>query len=136
MIILTIFMAFCLGIIVSGAIFSFIAMIGIVPRMAQKTKTKKYIKFYEESIIFGGVWGATTIMIPYNLTVPPIFIMIWFLCSGIFIGSIAVSLTEVLDVIPIIARRTKAQLGIKFFMLSIALGKGLGTFFYFLLDLE
>ena len=134
--ILTIFLTFSLGVIISGAIFSFIAMIGVIPRLAQKSKTTEYIRFYEEVIMFSGIWGATTLMFSYNFNLHPIIIGFLFLCSGIFIGSIAVSLTEVLDVIPIMARRTKTVIGLKFFMLAIALGKGVGTILYFLLDLH
>ena len=132
--ILTIFMAFSLGTIISGGIFSFIAMIGVVPRLAQKTRTTQFIKFYEEVIVFSGLWGASTIMFTYNFTLHPIFIVVFFLCSGMFIGAMAVSITEVLDVIPIVARRTKTADALKYFMFAIGLGKGIGTIFYFLLE--
>ena len=32
------------GVVISGAVFAFIAIIGIVPTMAHKTNTGKYIK--------------------------------------------------------------------------------------------
>ncbi|MCL1936207.1 MAG: stage V sporulation protein AB [Defluviitaleaceae bacterium] len=136
MIFLSILLSFSLGVIVSGAIFSFISMIGVVPRLAQKTKTIKYIKFYEEIIIFSGVLGASSIMIPYNFHLPVIIIAFAFLCNGIFIGCLAVSLTEILDVIPIMARRIKALNAIRIFMIVIAIGKSVGTFLYFFINLK
>ncbi|MFR5772662.1 MAG: stage V sporulation protein AB [Lachnospirales bacterium] len=37
------------GIVISGAVFAFIAIIGVVPRLVQKSHTEKYIKLYEEA---------------------------------------------------------------------------------------
>lgn len=132
---ISIFVSFSLGIIVSGAIFSFIAMIGVVPRLAQKTDTANCIKLYEEIIIVSGLWGATTLILDYNFSIFPFIIIILSMCSGIFLGCLAVSLTEVLDVIPILTRRGNIANGLKFFMLSLALGKGIGTILYFYLNL-
>lgn len=130
-----IFISFSLGIIVSGAIFSFIAMIGIVPRLAQKTKTVKYIKFYEEVIIFAGVWGTSTFFIDYKIPLPAFIVFLLALCNGVFLGCLAVSLTEVLDVLPILTRRGNIASGLKYFMVAIAAGKGVGTILYYFLNI-
>ena len=37
------------GLLVSAGVFAFIAAIGIVPRMAWRTKTNHFIRFYEEN---------------------------------------------------------------------------------------
>ena len=39
--------------------FASIAIIGVVPRLTQKSHTEKYIKLYEEAIIWGGILGAS-----------------------------------------------------------------------------
>ena len=46
------------GTVVAGGIFAFIAIIGVVPRLAQKTKTEKYIMIYEDAITLGGILGV------------------------------------------------------------------------------
>ena len=135
MAIISIFVSFSLGIIVSGAIFSFIAMIGVVPRLAQKTKTTNYIKFYEEVIIFAGVWGVSTFFIDYKIPMPSLLMFVLALCNGIFLGCLAVSLTEILDVLPILTRRGNIAIGLKYFMLAIAAGKGIGTVIYYFLNI-
>ncbi|MBR1443685.1 MAG: stage V sporulation protein AB, partial [Firmicutes bacterium] len=94
---------FSSGIVISGAVFAFIAIIGIVPRLAQKTKTEKYIMLYEEAIIFGGIFGAGDFMIDYNIPVGTAVSLFYMLCVGIFYGCLAVSLAVVLDVIPILS---------------------------------
>lgn len=130
------FVAFSLGVVVSGAIFSFIAMIGIVPRLAQKSQTTEYVKHYENVIILAGVWGASTLIFNYELNLPHALVWGLALSGGIFLGCLAVSLTEVLDVIPILMRRAKVAQGLKYFMLALAIGKGIGTLLYYYLNLQ
>ena len=122
---------FGFGVIIAGAIFSLIAIIGVVPRLAQKTKTENYIKFYEEVIIIGGIWGSLTLFIDFTITLPIIVVGFLSLSLGVFIGSLAVSLTEVLNVIPILTRRININRGIMIFMLAIAIGKLIGSLMYF-----
>ena len=57
------------GAVISGAVFAFIAIIGIVPRLADKTKTSSHIVFYENAIIAGGIFGVFTIMFNYYLPI-------------------------------------------------------------------
>ena len=119
------------GIIISGDVFAFISIIGVVPRLAQKTKTEKYIKIYEEAIIWGGIFGTTTMLINYYIPIGTIAVIVFSLCIGIFYGGLAVSLAEVLDVIPILSRRGRIKEGMMYFMFSIALGKLIGSILYY-----
>ncbi len=129
--ILFIVMCFSGGVIISGAIFSFIAVIGVVPSMAYKTKTTKYVKCFETAIILGGIFGTTTNFIDYYIPLPNILTSIYALSIGVFIGVLASSLAETLDVIPIFTRRLKIQKGLIYFMLSIGIGKLVGSLLYF-----
>jgi len=128
--VLLVLLGFSSGMVIAGAVFAFIAIIGIVPRLAQKTATQKYIKLYEEAIILGGVFGATTQMFDYYLPIGAILVALLALCTGIFFGCLAVSLAEVLDVIPVLSRRARLQKGMAAFMLAIALGKMAGSAVY------
>lgn len=122
---------FSSGVVVAGGIFAFIAMIGIVPRMAQRTQTVKYISLYEDAIMIGGVFGTTTMFIDYYFPIGHIGAIIIGLSSGIFVGSLAVSLAEVINVIPIFIRRARLTKGIALFILAIAIGKVVGSLLYF-----
>ena len=51
--IILVIISFSSGVVIAGGVFAFIAMIGIVPRMAQKTNTEGHIVSYENSIIYG-----------------------------------------------------------------------------------
>ncbi len=122
------------GVVISGAVFAFIAIIGVVPRLAAKTKTEKYIKLYEETIIAGGIFGVFTIMYDYYIPIGVIPVIIISACIGIFYGCLAVSLAEVLNVIPILSRRTRLYKGLKYFIIALALGKAAGSMLYYFAD--
>jgi len=134
--IIAILIGFGSGVVVSGGVFAFIAIIGVVPRLAQKTKTHKYIRIYEDSITIGGILGTFLMLTTPNLSYISIFgkiiLIIFGFMGGIFVGCIAVSLAEVLDVIPILSRRLNIRIGMKYFMLALAVGKMVGALIYFL----
>lgn len=121
------------GVVIAGGVFAFIAIIGIVPRMAQKTETQKYILIYEDSIILGGILGTLAMVFDLNMPIGVIGTMVYGLLSGIFVGALAVSLAEVLDVLPILSRRLSLKVGMAYFIVALALGKMVGSLVYYLI---
>ena len=130
---LSIALGFGSGAVISGAVFAFITVIGVVPRLAQKTGTKRYIRLYEEAIIVGGILGCIEGFFKFPLPTPRIIVMLLGFCTGVFYGCLAISLAEVLNVIPILTRRIKLGKGLFFFILAIALGKLTGSVLYFII---
>lgn len=128
---LCIWIGFGSGLVISGAVFAFIAVIGVVPRLAQKTGTTKYIKFYEEALIVGGILGTCIDFFEFNFFIGKTAVIIYSLGVGIFVGCLAMSLAEVLNVIPILTRRARVQQGMFFFILALAFGKLAGSLLYF-----
>lgn len=120
------------GMVVSGAVFAFITVIGIVPRFAQKTRTQAYHRFYESAIAIGGIFGTVAGFLHFRLPLGSVVLALISLCAGIFFGSLAMSLAEVLDVMPIMARRGRIQRGLFWFVLATAIGKSVGSLLYFL----
>ena len=128
--ILAIIIAFASGIIISGAVFAFITIIGVVPRLAQKTRTEDSIIIYEEAIIVGGILGTLSMIFNFYIPIGKFFAVLYATGIGIFFGCLAVSLAEVLNVIPILTRRGKIQTGLKYFIIAVALGKLIGAIIY------
>lgn len=124
---------FSSGVIVAGGIFSFIAIIGIVPRFAQKTGTQDKIMLYEDAIVLGGIFGSCELFIDYIFPIGTFLAIIVALSIGIFVGSLAVSLAETIDVVPIFMRRARLTKGLSVFVLALALGKMVGSLAYFIL---
>ena len=127
---LAILISFSSGILISGAVFAFIAIIGVVPRLAQKTRTETKIKLYEEAIIFGGILGTLSMLFVVHIPIGKFLAVIYSGCIGVFFGCIAVSLAEILNVIPILARRGHIKKGLKYFICAIAIGKLVGSLLY------
>jgi len=122
---------FSSGIIISGAVFAFISTLGIIQRLACKTKTKHCIKIYEETIIFGGMFGSLANLINLYLPVGKFIVCLLSFCTGIFYACLAMSLAEILDVIPTLLKRCDIKSGLIFFIYAIALGKFLGSVLYY-----
>jgi stage V sporulation protein AB len=126
-IIVTVLLGFSSGVVISGAVFAFITVVGVVPTIANKTGTSNQAKFYEEAIMIGGILGCVGTFFDLSLPLPSVVVIVLGFCTGVFYGILAVSLAEVLNVIPILTRRFKLGKGMFFFILAIALGKLFGS---------
>ncbi len=124
---------FSSGLVVSGAVFAFITVIGIVPRLIERTNTRAYIAFYENCIIMGGIGGSLISFWPIYIPLGKIGLVIIGLSSGVFIGSLLVALAEVINVLPIMSRRINITGGTAVFILILGLGKSIGSLLYWLL---
>ena len=51
--------------------------------------------------------------------------------AGMFVGCIAVALAEILNTFPILFRRLYINRGLSFVMIAMALGKTIGSLYYF-----
>ncbi|MEG1991770.1 MAG: stage V sporulation protein AB [Acetivibrio sp.] len=120
------------GFAVGGGIFAFITKIGVFPRLADRTNTVKNIKLYENAIIWGGTLGNLILIFEFHPKMGILGLVTYGIFSGIYVGCLAMSLAEVLDVIPVFAERVGIKYGMAWIILSIALGKGLGAFYQFL----
>ena len=122
------------GCLVAAGTFAFIAAIGIVPRMAKRTKTQRYIRVYEDAIVLGGIFGTTAMFMEYRFLEIPFLLGVYGFCAGIFVGVLAMALTEVLNVVPIMLRRARLTKGLQWLVLAFGLGKVFGSLAYFLID--
>lgn len=127
---------FAAGIAIAAGTFAFIIMIGIVPRIAARSKTAKHTLGYENAILLGGLSGDI-LSVFLDLQIPggrPLLILYGF-CAGIFVGCVAVALAEILKALPIFFRRVHVKEGLPWLILFMAIGKMLGSYFYFFFDM-
>jgi len=122
------------GLVIAGAVYAFLTIVGVVPRLAQKTRTTGQIKIYESALLLGGVFGTLAGVFQFYLPIGSVGAIAISLAGGIFIGCLAMSLAEVLNVIPIFSRRARLQRGMFFLVMAIAVGKLAGALLYFLVD--
>lgn len=64
-----------------------------------------------------------------------IALSVYGLFAGLFVGCFAIAIAEMLNSVPIFGRRVGFHNEIPFFVLSIALGKGWGSFLFFYLGI-
>jgi len=122
------------GLVIAGAVYAFLTIVGVVPRLAQKTQTRRHIKWYESALALGGIFGTLAGIFSFYIPIGHIGAVAISLAGGIFIGCLAMSLAEVLNVIPIMTRRARMQRGMFFLVMAIAVGKMVGSLLYFLVD--
>lgn len=127
------------GIMVSAGVFTVLFVVGLVPRFAGRTDTARCELFYEECLIFGAILADVVSVFPIkgsigngpNILLTILVVMIG-IFAGIFVGCLSIALAEVLDGIPIFARRIKLKMGVSIAVLAVALGKIAGSLVYFI----
>jgi stage V sporulation protein AB len=127
------FIGFSIGVVVAGGVFAFVAIIGIIPRFIQKTNTNDYATVYEDAVIFGGIFGTILLVTDLEIHIGPIGSALFGIFGGMFVGGLAVSLAEVLNVIPILTRRLNLKVGMSYFIVALAVGKMIGSLVYYLI---
>ena len=130
-----VFIGLSSGGIIAAGVFAFLVMIGVFPRLIGKTGTKRHILLYGTVIMTGGVLGNIADL--YEFSIPmygfsTLFLSIFGLSVGIFVGCLVMSLAETLKALPVIGRRLYLAVGLQYLILSIALGKLAGSLAYFL----
>lgn len=143
------FVGLCFGFLAAAGVLTVLLAVGLVPRFAGETHTNKKVFLYEEMVVFGTIvgcvltvfepymrladWAVQGIGIPANTwqMIGVFILLVSGIFSGMFVGSLAVTVAEMLDSIPIFTRRIRFREGLKALVWSIALGKTFGSLFYF-----
>lgn len=119
------------GLMIAAGVFTVLLTVGLIPRFAGKTHTGAKVRYYEDAVILGSIAGNLISVFRIRIPLGIIGGLIFGLGAGIFVGSLAIAIAEMLDGIPISIRRIKLKKGLGLAILSMALGKGLGSFLYF-----
>lgn len=123
------------GFVVSGGVFALITSTGLMPRLAGKSHTGKWVRLYETMAVLGGTLGNIFFIYQIPLSAGSfagaVLLALFGLFSGIFVGCLAVSLSEAVNTTAIFSRRVKLKQGLSFIVLSLAIGKMIGTIIQF-----
>lgn len=119
------------GLVVAGGLFSFIIELGVVADFADRTHTGNRIMLYEDCVALGGIAG--NLMMIFKIPIPggAWILPVFGIMAGVFVGCWAMALAETLNLFPIFIRRLKIVKYITVFLLSAAVGKGIGSFIFF-----
>ncbi|WP_010172987.1 stage V sporulation protein AB [Bacillus coahuilensis] len=120
------------GLAVGSGFVAFLTVLGVIPRLTQLTKTMKFIQAYEWAVISGALMGGVFSLLEPSFSFHPFLLVLLGLLSGTFIGMLAAALTEVLNVLPILAKRVGIDEKIVILLMAIVLGKVLGSLFHWI----
>ena len=126
------------GVAVAGGLFSFIVELGVVADFADRTHTGERILLYESSVALGGILGNLLFLFKDEISEHMAAgaagggaLGIFGILAGIFVGCWSMALAEILNVFPVFMRRAKIVRYMTAFILSVAIGKGLGAWLFF-----
>ncbi len=138
------------GFFAAGGVFTVLISVGLVPRFAGKTHTGKKVMLYENCVVAGTIIGCIISIFEKNLQLGSFILKSGFfseavwtvigngillvsgIFAGMFIGCFALAIAEMLDTIPIFARRVGFRHGLGIAILFMALGKLAGSLIYFI----
>jgi stage V sporulation protein AB len=127
--IVEILIGFSGGIAVGGGFIAFLAILGIIPRLTQLSKTKKLLKVYGACVIIGSLFGTFLSFTSISWDQPYVLLIIWGGFHGIFNGMLAAALTEILNVFPLLSKRIGMKQYLLWFLMAIVFGKVCGSLF-------
>ena len=142
------------GLLAAAGVFTVLIAVGLIPRFAGKTHTSDHVFLFKEMVVAGTIIGSfLSIFSRYSqvgaflqgkipsltgfwLSAGNVVLAVFGLFCGMFVGCLALAIAEMLDSIPIFARRISFRHGIGLAILSMAAGKLAGSLFYFVTELH
>ncbi|MBQ7360126.1 MAG: stage V sporulation protein AB [Lachnospiraceae bacterium] len=147
-------LGFSFGAFSAAGIFTVLAAVSLVPRFVGKTHTGRDVKLYENMIILGTIvgglyslyanrlqlwvreyialkWDVNIWEMPYVTWLLGVLLLTMGIFVGMFVGCLALAIAEMLDSLPIFARRARLRRGAGILISSVAAGKLAGSLLYF-----
>lgn len=117
------------GVVVGSGLVAFLTVLDIVPRLTVLTRSQKWIRLYEAAFVAGALVFTWVDFRGWTAFFSPVSTALVGLVSGTFIGLLAAALTEVVNVLPILAKRIRMEPWIFWLLLAMMLGKVAGSLF-------
>lgn len=128
-----IFIGLAGGLAVGSGFVAFITVLDIVPRLAQMSKTEEKIHSYEYALIAGAVVSTWADFLDWNGDFSGWASALLGLFAGVFVGLLAAALTEVLNVLPILAKRMQMHHAVLHLLMAMVFGKVVGSLFQWII---
>lgn len=122
---------FAAGFIVAGGEVALMIGLGIITRFVGISHTAKRIPFYEDAILLGAVTGTILTVFDIRLIIGGWILIVGGLFMGVFVGGWIMALAEVINVFPVYSRRIGITKGFSWIVITIAIGKVLGSLLHF-----
>ena len=119
------------GLVIAFGLVAVILGLNLIPRFAGVTKTAHRIRLYEKCVMAGAVFGNLLTIYAVRLPAGGLFAKGIGLFGGIYLGSWIIALTEVVDMFPVLAKKSGIKVGIGVIIMAIAIGKSIFSLLYY-----
>ncbi|MEC0372052.1 stage V sporulation protein AB [Paenibacillus chibensis] len=117
------------GIAVGGGVIALFIVLDMIPRLAQLTRSYHRVHWYEGAMVSGSLIGTVFDFWNWKMALGAWSGFIVGLFNGIFVGLLAAALTEVLNVLPILAKRLRMIHYLFGLLMAMVTGKVAGSLF-------
>lgn len=123
------------GIAVGSGFVAFITVLDIIPRLTQLTNSGTYIRAFEWALVTGVICFTLMDFFALVIFLPAVLTAVFGIFAGLFVGTLAAGLTEVLNVFPILAKRVNLQESMLWLLMAMVFGKMIGSVLQWVLQL-
>ena len=124
--------AFGGGLTAGSAAAAFLALLEVIPRLMQISDTRDYIKLYQGVLTFGFVLFTLIYFSDFHLNLSKYLAIPAGILYGMFIGIFSSALAEVLNVIPVLAKKLKLRDHLIYVIYTLMAGKIVGSLYYWI----
>jgi stage V sporulation protein AB len=123
------------GVAVGSGFIAFITVLDIIPRLTQLSSGRRYVRWFEWALVSGVLFFTLIDFFHFGLGLPVLATALFGLLAGVFVGTLAAGLTEVLNVLPILAKRLNMEGRLVLLLMAMVFGKIIGSLLQWLLQL-
>jgi stage V sporulation protein AB len=120
------------GIAVGSGVVAFLVVLDIIPRLAQLTRSFSKIHAYEAAVVLGSLLFTLVDFSDVHMHLFPLGAALVGLFAGCFVGLLAAALTEIVNVLPILAKRVGMDSYRVGLLMAMIFGKVFGSLFEWL----
>ncbi|MDD9267576.1 stage V sporulation protein AB [Paenibacillus sp. GCM10023248] len=120
------------GIAVGSGMVAFLVVLDIIPRLAQITRSFSKIHAYEGAVVIGSLVFTWVDFSDWRMRLFPAGTALVGLFAGCFVGMLAAALTEIINVLPILAKRVGMGSYMILLLMAMIFGKVIGSLFEWL----
>ncbi|MDO4323144.1 MAG: stage V sporulation protein AB [Lachnospiraceae bacterium] len=124
-------LGFASGFIVAGGVVALMVGLGIITRFIGISHTAGHVMYYEDAILLGTIAGTIVTVFEVEFPVGVWILVLGGLFTGVFVGGWIMALAEVINVFPVYCRRLGITKGLSWIVISMAIGKTLGSLMLF-----
>ncbi len=118
------------GIAVGSGLVALLVILDLIPRLAQLARGYRQSAWFESAILAGSVFWSLADFFDWKAAIPsPLPSMLIGAFDGMFVGMLAAALTEVVNVLPIMAKRLRLSGYLVALVMAMVLGKVMGSLF-------